>query len=159
MKDILELLMPGIGRDGGAGVCVDTCWIEVELDGEIGPDFGWPPEADKLACLGPCPLSDENWVTVVTEWLQAGRAGEGDGVTWARGYLHAHEVAELLDCVLPADPGSGALKVRLSERNRYIVFAQFRRWSADDGDDDDDTTAAPEPPTPVCGSPIRGLGV
>jgi hypothetical protein len=153
MKDILELVVPG-SRSGGAGVRIDTCWIEVDLDGAIGPDFGWPAEADKLAYLGPCPRPGATWVGMLTDWLRGGHEGEGEEARWARGYLNAQEVAELLDEVLPDDPGARALKTRMIDRNRYIVFAQLRQWAADQGDGpDEEGDGAPESPTPFSGMP------
>jgi hypothetical protein len=156
MRDIIDLIMPG-SRDGG-DVTIDTCWIEVDRDGAVGPDFGWPAEADKFAYLGSCPRSGSTWVELLTDWLQARDEGEGVEERWARGNLDADEVADLLDHAFPGDPGAGALKTRLDERNRYIVFAQLRRWRPHDGDDDgsgdDDGGNGPEPLAPLFGAPL-----
>ena len=148
----------------------DVCWLEVYENGAVGPDFGWPGEADKFAYLGPSPRPDRSWPQVLADWLDtAGCAGEavlggsdgpaekasnaaddpldGPSGEWTRAYLEADDVCLLLaDVFGEDDPGARALQTRLDPRHRYIAFALCRTWVDDTGDDNGDPGEPVDPP-------------
>ena len=105
-------------------------WVEVVESGAVGPDFGWPPEADRFAYLGKRPTGFLTWSETIFEWADAGGAsGEGQHGTWAKIYLTAGQLDRFLQVALNSDdPSALTLRKRINARHRYIVSAREAHW-------------------------------
>jgi hypothetical protein len=110
--------------------CGGECWVEIYQGGAVGPDFGWPPEADRFTSLGPSPRPPLSWTELIYEWIESSvRRGDGVHGSWARAYLTAQELRQLLDTAFgTGDPRAEALKPRISDEHRYLVFARDDGW-------------------------------
>ena len=101
------------------------CWIEVYENGAVGPDFGFPAKANRFAYLGSHPWPHRSWVKLILEWGKlSGEPVDDGGGAWARAYLYADDACRFVDAVFGSlHPNAQALKGRLRDEHKYIVFA------------------------------------
>jgi hypothetical protein len=127
-------------------VKTDRCLIEVDKDGAVGPDFGWPHKGEEFMTIESSPPPGFGWADAVREWI-AITSCSGDGADdWARAYLTADGLRAFLEKVF-GSAFLSALTSKISDRDRYILFAGVDRRPA--GEDRPTWTALAAPPGPT----------